>query len=1639
LNLESRDFIKKPKYDSNIYINKSINVLELCKVINGVVNLYNPIAPSIICHLCDTSFSPSAKSMRNSLSNHLIKKHSIKAKFTFSCRFCNDILFNNINSSRRVTLHIAKEHKRELLNYNNNIAIISNDLPFKCKICNVGFMSRKSCTNHETTHKQVASKIKVEELRTLRKSLIYSNVKYTCGPKNNYKINNITLEEIDMAIPQPTEIIVMDTPRVDDIDINCIDRLLHAYSNIDYEIITLYIRDTLLYNKGDKYLYIDPKIYHKVFNFNAINFNVTYDDIWTLIGGKDTWEFAIFPINLTNNHWILILINRHMFNVQIIDPKGENNIDTFSKGLRRISDALGLERCKFIIEKSHPVHNDGYNCGTHICLAAKLYIDDSYEEIIYDTENMLQHRFNIHNEIQLLFHAKNQKMSRVDVNISQVGNIIYSDQPISPKINNKAIKQKKSPKVNNLNIINDLYDRLDDKRLILPLCKDEPDNIKSNITLLKNWMGNDTPDWLIFENIVNNFIKNDRVVSKKLPLKVSKATHPCKDNLVLTNIKKYKRNSRQAGLDSICGMDINRKCNSCVTTSTLSTSLKCCGPDLMDNIGYLYPNIGSNQENGHLNVISKAIGSSLNPNERSSLLSSVHSAPCTNSDVTNLRDPPAPDQMKRTDNSSPSDGLAVGGLCGTRTQGKNKASDRCDTAEKRMIYSQQKKIAIENPTNKKTVKEEEIGGKVDGEQRFSCLPQQPTTAGIGTEAHSDSNSYSREKKKTFVKICGEANDNCNLPTHILEDYFKLIYRSNKNKLNVDELGQLIGENFKPNTFSVEDLEITSYTLLTPVTRGEVMSLICERKDTCPGDDSLKYSDLLKLDPNCTMLTSIINICIKFNKIPQSWKQANIVLLYKKGDKSDISNWRPIAIMNTLYKVYTNILARRLTKTCKFLNIISPEQKGFMPESEGCLENIYLIDETIHKAKSNNENLALAWLDLANAFGSISHELINLILNKLKLPKKFCNIIADLYENAHCTILSSQGKTNPIKVESGVKQGDPLSPILFNICMELIIRTLLKYKSSHGFKGRIEMECVQAFADDLLVKASNSECLQFLLDETSTILNKINLKCNTNKCATLTIKGPKILSTQYKFDMEDIPKMDIKDNYNYLGKPIGMGNCKCPTEMISRCMIDIMKIKASTLLPWQMIDAIKTFIVPRIGYLARCATISVTAINELNKLMTTAVKDICYLPSNACNHYVYGHVDKGCLGILNLNDEIYIQGVTNVVRLLTSPDLYIKNLAWSSLNQHVSKWINRPANKDDLITFLNGDSSGSFCKALCNNKGDTVWNRGRKSCKQLSKTIECNFTYNENLGLNIKFKWNKQPCFLDSSNRNLTYKALRQATQYWHATELLKKYTSQGRNMESVTHSPITNKYILNGVNIRVCDWKFIHKAKLNMLQLRGKQFIKQEDRKCRRCAYPIESTTHVLNKCAYKKHEYIKKRHDQIQDTIVKQLQKVHPDNKILVDKVCNNAGRQVRPDIIIINEKDKKVFILDITCPSENTYENMTMSRTIKKTKYGEEVMAFRKQGYSTYIDAMIIGTLGSWYHSNDEVLLKFGLTKKIIKKIRIQLIGDTISYSKDKYWAHILGDLFIPNNFKRLYNMDKNIINNKNNNIINNNLYPP
>ena len=814
------------------------------------------------------------------------------------------------------------------------------------------------------------------------------------------------------------------------------------------------------------------------------------------------------------------------------------------------------------------------------------------------------------------------------------------------------------------------------------------------------------------------------------------------------------------------------------------------------------------------------------------------------------------------------------------------------------------------------------------------------------------------------------------------------------------------ESFFKDTFSLRNCDIASLqdklndlttpaaiddSLFTTPTSKEIRRKLVSAANTSPGPDRVEYRHLKRLDPSCSILSLLFSHCFKKRDVPPAWKSAITVLIYKKGSTDDPSNFRPIALMSCLYKLVMGVIAKRLTSWAIDNDLLSKEQKSARP-SEGCYEQTFLLQSVIGEARRSHKNAFVAWLDLRNAFGSIPHSAITTTLTHIGVPLPLIEMITNSYAGTTTQIRTPTGLTSDIPVLSGVKQGCPLSPIIFNLTIDLILRAIKRSASDIGpAKVHGISFSVLAYADDLVIISRKKDRLQKLLDIASSTATDLGLSFRADKCASISLTCSN--NSQSSFELSEfivqnkpIPPLDRENPYKYLGVPIGLiHDPDNISDLVQDLTRDLESIEKSLLAPWQKLDMIRTFLQPSLTFALRAGFPKKDNLLVYRSHLVATVRRICALPSRASASYIFAHKRVGGLGLLDPTLEADVQAIIHAVKMLSCSDPTVSNIAIAEINQTVrlaSRSNPTPALKSKYLSSLPDDRLTNLRYNI-----QSLWTRVRKSTR--------------NLGVEIQFNDNGLPILSTENSGSVLAK---EASRFLHfhvqdrfASTLLA-LPDQGKVGRALTTDTFANgsTWQYNGLNIRFRDWRFIHRARLNCLPVNNvKSRWSNSCPKCRHCNSD-ETLPHVLCHCL-RNMPSILRRHNSIVDRIVNAVQS----GTITTDQQVRAANSRLRPDIIV--EEDNKVLIIDVCCPFDSNAEALRDAEQRKLNKYEVLKQFFVGQGKQCEVFGFVIGALGSWHPANENVLRHLGMSKRYRSLFRKLCCTDAIQGSTNIYREHL------------------------------------
>jgi hypothetical protein len=208
---------------------------------------------------------------------------------------------------------------------------------------------------------------------------------------------------------------------------------------------------------------------------------------------------------------------------------------------------------------------------------------------------------------------------------------------------------------------------------------------------------------------------------------------------------------------------------------------------------------------------------------------------------------------------------------------------------------------------------------------------------------------------------------------------------------------------------------------------EVWKVLDQHYESCKKADIQGFNIL-------GMLRRVYNDIEKYGMVKGTgFSKSWMCPIYKKNDKADIANYRPISLLNSDYKVFTKALSLKLAKVAP--ELIHINQAGFVPGRQ-IRDQIWLTKRVIELAKATNRNRVIVALDHEKAYDKIEHDYLWHALASYGMPEEFIRTIKALYSDAYTyVIVNGETSEHVFRVMRGLRQGDPLSCLLFDLAIE----------------------------------------------------------------------------------------------------------------------------------------------------------------------------------------------------------------------------------------------------------------------------------------------------------------------------------------------------------------------------------------------------------------------------------------------------------------------------------------------------------------------------------------------------------------------------------------------------------------------------
>ena len=249
------------------------------------------------------------------------------------------------------------------------------------------------------------------------------------------------------------------------------------------------------------------------------------------------------------------------------------------------------------------------------------------------------------------------------------------------------------------------------------------------------------------------------------------------------------------------------------------------------------------------------------------------------------------------------------------------------------------------------------------------------------------------------------------------------------------------------------------------------------------------------------LHRIMNRAWMSSMVPDDWRKALVVPVHRKGSKMQCKNYRGISLLSIPGKVYAKILDKRMRDITEEKML---EEQGAFRKRRSCTDQLFTVRMLSEKIIAKNKSMIMVCVDLEKAYDNVNREMMWKVLEEYGIRGSFVKAVRSMYVSCEACVKVLGGTSDWFKVEQGVRQGCVMSPWLFNVYMDHILR-----EAKERFSGGVKLEDRNVqfllFADDLMLVAEKEEDVESNLRILDGVMEKWQMMINWGKTKAMVVK------------------------------------------------------------------------------------------------------------------------------------------------------------------------------------------------------------------------------------------------------------------------------------------------------------------------------------------------------------------------------------------------------------------------------------------------------------------------------------------------------------------------------------------------------
>jgi hypothetical protein len=769
-----------------------------------------------------------------------------------------------------------------------------------------------------------------------------------------------------------------------------------------------------------------------------------------------------------------------------------------------------------------------------------------------------------------------------------------------------------------------------------------------------------------------------------------------------------------------------------------------------------------------------------------------------------------------------------------------------------------------------------------------------------------------------------------------------------------------------------------------------------RSKSAPGMNGVSYRVYKKCPKVLSVLHGILNSVWLQGDIPEEWCAANGVYIPKEDKAEQLGQFRPISLLNVEGKIFFSVLANRLTDYLLNNGFVNTSvQKAGVPGFPGCLEHVSMIWSAVREAAKDRKDLDVIWLDLANAYGSVPHDVIDYAMVHFWVPERLRKVIRVYYEKFKMRFSTKSFTTTWQDLAVGIPMGCAISPLLFVLVMEMIIRSASRFVEGVSAAQNQTLPPMRAFMDDITIVTPNEKQAKNALENLQEVIMWCQMKFKPVKSRSLSLRKGKAAPVGFHIGSDRIPTL-IEQPVKSLGRwySLPLTDRFKGKEVMEQLRDGLARIEKCGL-PGKFKTWILQFgLMPRIQWPLLVYDIPLTPVKRMEQMVNVRLRKWLGVPRSFNTNALYATSFALALPLTSLVEE-YKVGKTRLSMMLTeSSDPVIRDCA-PNLNTG-KKWNVSDEVRDAIFKLELKEITG----AVQSGRHGLGWekhkwfSKGTQEERRRMVTDEVRSTEEE----------------------RRQAEAVSQAHQgrwtAWEDVEQRKLRWSDIWSMEATRLS-----FMLNSVYDQLATPANLVRWKLS------------DDAKCAECSSK-GTLKHILSACTKSLGRYTW-RHNQVLEKFEKiclemvTLERRTEGLKLgangavkagfapsddwqvvtdlrgqLVVPQCMAMSRQ-RPDLIVFSENLKETIMMELTVPWE---ENMGWAHERKLDRYEDLRAECLEKGWCCEVFAVEVGCRGFPGRSAVSFLQRIGMTGRRLRS-SVKNIGQVAEAASAWIWEQHSG----------------------------------